>query len=721
MRRQAPWRKSKKNPQEYFYFYDWTNQSFNRLGGAEVTTSNRYELLSEEDHWNDLDPSTSQIEPTEEVVLPDCFSFNKFMLNDNLIYDCNYYMYERKKKNCSGYFPSFITLDDDKYNLISQNTNLDNIKNNYYLKIKGNMYLKQIVNKNSRYNFEYFNNLKDAYQVRGAAISQSGVAPKLQQVNNSQTGVTAHNSQTGVIAHREASGKTQQPQPQPEDNSQTGVNLQSRFDTFTYTGAETPCIKNTDKPRKKLFDNIEIDKIEIDIVPEEVNLEVLLINSLVINVIKVQAVVEKFVRDKEYNSIFCMTETKVDSHDFEPRGIKIFSKHRFKKDKKGGGLTIGFKKDHRIKLEEIKVKNQDILALEGTIMNTKIIIVLSYFDSTKLKNGKDFNRNRKIQKDIEKLIEVDPGTTLICLGDFNGRLTKLEPNIVTDANGKMLEDWVNNFDLHHLNTTDKCTGKYTFHSLNGRSAIDHVLINDTLFENFVGMHIDEDRTMLSISDHSLVRVWFRLGNDKEKTDWKKKKSKIITWISREEDRLKIFESVLLPKIGKKISFRKCMDKLKSTLNSTMRRRKKIKLGNKNNMKLLAAEWVDDELIGNIKLRSQYSREWRYARKNKCPPNIIEQCKNRYLKQQRLTSIMSGDKKSQWEKEKITETWKDGKKFWKMIKELLGKNKELVEEAYVFTEDGIKEEILDCEDNFENKWKDSVYQKMEKNKLLLLVW
>ena len=149
------------------------------------------------------------------------------------------------------------------------------------------MYLKQIVNKNSRYNFEYFNNLKDAYQVRGAAISQSGVAPKLQQVNNSQTGVTAHNSQTGVIAHREASGKTQQPQPQPEDNSQTGVNLQSRFDTFTYTGAETPCIKNTDKPRKKLFDNIEIDKIEIDIVPEEVNLEVLLINSLVINVIKV--------------------------------------------------------------------------------------------------------------------------------------------------------------------------------------------------------------------------------------------------------------------------------------------------------------------------------------------------------------------------------------------------------------------------------------------------
>ena len=359
---------------------------------------------------------------------------------------------------------------------------------------------------------------------RGATISHTGVAPRIQQVNDSHTGATAH-----IETNREA----HQLQPQYVDNSHTGVTPQSRTEVYTHTGAEThtrniatdktPCTNTIDRPRRKLFEDIVLNKIDIDIVPEEVNLEVLLINSLIINVIKVQTVVENFVRDKDYNSIFCMTETKVDSHNFEPRGIKIFSKHRFKRDKKGGGLAIGFKKDHRIRLEEIKVKNQDILALEGTIMNTKIRIVLSYFDSTKLKAGKDFDRNRKIQKEIEKLIEVDPGTTLICLGDFNGRLTKLEPNIITDANGKMLEDWVNNYDLHHLNTTEKCTGKYTFHSKNGRSAIDHVLINNTLLDNYVGMYIDEDRTMLSISDHSLVRVWFRLGTDKEKPNWKGKK------------------------------------------------------------------------------------------------------------------------------------------------------------------------------------------------------
>merc|ERR1711874_790253 len=135
---------------------------------------------------------------------------------------------------------------------------------------------------------------------------------------------------------------------------------------------------------------------------------------------------------------------------------------------------------------------------------------------------------------------------------------------------------------------------------NGKSAIDHVLINNTLLENYLSMHVDEDRTMLSISDHSLVRVWFRLGASSDKPDWKSKKSKIITWISRKEDRMEIFESIFLTKIGKKISFRKCMDKMKTTLNSTMRRSKRIKLRNNKNMKLLAAERVDDELIAQYK-------------------------------------------------------------------------------------------------------------------------
>ena len=81
-------------------------------------------------------------------------------------------MYEKNKNFCSGYFPSFITLDNEKYNMISLNINPDNIFDNYYLKTKGNKYIKQIINNKSKYNFEYFNYLRSNCQVYDTVIPQ---------------------------------------------------------------------------------------------------------------------------------------------------------------------------------------------------------------------------------------------------------------------------------------------------------------------------------------------------------------------------------------------------------------------------------------------------------------------------------------------------------------------------------------------------------------------
>ena len=108
---------------------------------------------------------------------------------------------------------------------------------------------------------------------------------------------------------------------------------------------------------------------------------------------------------------------------------------------------IGCLDDKKTKLEEIKVDHSDVLALEGTMRGRKLRIILTYFDNSKSKSGKDFERNRKIQRITEKLMEVEPDVALICLGDINGRLTKLEPHIDTDCNGKM-KDWTTNFNLH---------------------------------------------------------------------------------------------------------------------------------------------------------------------------------------------------------------------------------------------------------------------------------
>ena len=156
-----------------------------------------------------------------------------------------------------------------------------------------------------------------------------------------------------------------------------------------------------------------------------------------------------------------------------------------------------------------------------------------------------------------------------------------------------------------------------------------------------------------------------------------------------------------------------MSKLKTSIDETMKRRKMVKLGGKGKLKLISAPWVDKELIDNIKLRSKLNREWRMARKRDEPDEVLKQYERRYLKQKRLTALMTGDKKSAWESKKINETWKDSKKFWKMIKELLGKNKEVEEETYVYNEEGEKQEIMTCENTFAQKWTDNIYQKLKK--------
>merc|ERR1711874_217926 len=108
-----------------------------------------------------------------------------------------------------------------------------------------------------------------------------------------------------------------------------------------------------------------------------------------------------------------------------------------------------------------------------------------------------------------------------------------------------------------------------------------------------------------------------------------------------------------------------------------------------------------------------NKDWRKARARGEPDRVLNLLKERYLKQKRITALMTGDKKSNWESQKITETWKDSKKFWVMIKELLGKKREVGEEAYIYDDENEKQEIMTCEEAFTQKWTDLIYQKLKK--------
>ena len=71
--------------------------------------------------------------------------------------------------------------------------------------------------------------------------------------------------------------------------------------------------------------------------------------------------------------------------------------------------------------------------------------------------------------------------------------------------------------------------------------------------------------------------------------------------------------------------------------------------------------------------------------------------------------MSCKKKGEWEARKMEENGKDGKKFWSMIKELLGSNKEK-EDTYVYTQERDKSEIIEMSKEYIDSWKQTIYQK-----------
>ena len=76
-----------------------------------------------------------------------------------------------------------------------------------------------------------------------------------------------------------------------------------------------------------------------------------------------------------------------------------------------------------------------------------------------------------------------------------------------------------------------------------------------------------------------------------------------------------------------------MEKIKSSQSKILKKNKRIRIGSRGNMKVTAAEWVDIELIDNIKERSKLSRRWRKARKEGKPKSVLEIYEKEYKDQQ----------------------------------------------------------------------------------------
>ena len=89
-------------------------------------------------------------------------------------------------------------------------------------------------------------------------------------------------------------------------------------------------------------------------------------------------------------------------------------------------------------------------------------------------------------------------------------------------------------------------------------------------------------------------------------------------MKKDENSLKKCRDKLRDQIGRSAKFNLFLKKLKTSVNHHLRKRKRIRIGKKGNKIIRAAEWVDLEIIENIRLRMKLNKIWRFARKKPDP-------------------------------------------------------------------------------------------------------
>ena len=212
-----------------------------------------------------------------------------------------------------------------------------------------------------------------------------------------------------------------------------------------------------------------------------------------------------------------MTETQLVQDKIRiDSNIEYFTAMKEVNDIKGGGLMILHKKSEKMKFNKVDNEHNDILEIEGECNNIKMRIVLVYFG---VKKSLEANKkNDEIRNKIEKVIKkVEENEALIVLGDFNAHIGTIGYQDI-DHNGKMIHEWLNEYDLILLNYDDRCTGEVTWKRANGnqKSTVDYILVNEAMYDKFTDMIIDEEEEIYDRSDHNLLSARFQITRKERK-------------------------------------------------------------------------------------------------------------------------------------------------------------------------------------------------------------
>ena len=425
------------------------------------------------------------------------------------------------------------------------------------------------------------------------------------------------------------------------------------------------------KEKKQIFETINIKLVNIQGLTQEkyTNLE------------------EAYLEKGCGHNIVCLTETQktVDNIRMGSNIVSHNAMRDIKSDeKKGGGLMLIHRKNHKINFEKVENKNKNLLEMEGKCYDLKVRIVLAYFDSDKSKEGGQ-KRNKAIKSEIDKAMEKskEKDEAFLVLGDFNGHIGILGHQ-KENQHGKLVLNWIEEDGLTLLNLDDKCEGVYTWSRGNQKSVIDYALVNRKMYNHFVEMKIDENKEEFRESDHHLISIKFRF----QKTGEKRKNK----WIKREyyttdKKALKVYrERVEEYWRNNNIETINAMDKsIMKIAKETLLRVYRRKQSDDEEMKE-EKPWMNDNIRNEMKKKRAINRKKRNTTDEKEKTELEIQ----YQRQREIVKKLIREGIENYEikiTKEIKEDRNSGRKLWQNINKLIGKGKKEKEELKVYKEDG----------------------------------
>ena len=398
------------------------------------------------------------------------------------------------------------------------------------------------------------------------------------------------------------------------------------------------------------------------------------------------------------DTIFCITETQ---HKFQRththKSMQSLCSWREERDTKGGGLMIMYKMSSGIECTKLDSGHRDILYVNCKYQALQVRIILIYMST----NNKA--RNKDIQHKVESILKKEEENALLMLGDFNGHVGFIGPQ-QCDDNGRMVLNWLEEYNLVLLNADPNCSGETTWSRGSQKSSIDFLMVNQKMYQFFHEMTIDEHKCIFDLSDHHLIEAQFNIPH---RWQMKKQNTENVSYLKISDATTKEFQAKLDVHLDKNpgSSIEDLNASMKYIANAVMKRTFRKTTDCRD--KLVSPLWFTNSIRKEISRRRDMNKKVRKATEK--DKNLLKEL---YKEQKQRVHDLVKTAIKEHEKKVADEIMSDknrSKRTWQHINTMINKPQSGGKNTSIYDKNGEKLSEAMIPSVLKENWKD-IYQK-----------